>query len=52
MTNRHIDFISWFDQCLLQVVVTSQVNCTQPLSSDLEIKLEYHSFLPYIKSPL
>jgi hypothetical protein len=23
--------------------------CTQPLSSDPKIKLEYHSFLPYIK---
>jgi hypothetical protein len=23
---------------------------TQPLSSDPKIKLEYHSFLPYIKS--
>jgi hypothetical protein len=26
--------------------------CTQPLSSDPKIKLEYHSFLPYIKFSL
>jgi hypothetical protein len=24
--------------------------CTQPISSDLNIKVEYHNFIPYIKS--
>jgi hypothetical protein len=50
MDNRHNDFIMWFDQCLLHIVVTSfGQGFTQPLSNDPNIKPEYHGFLPYIK---
>jgi hypothetical protein len=50
MDKRHSDFIPWFGQCLLHVVVTSfGEGCTQPLSSDPKIKLEYLYCLPYIK---
>jgi hypothetical protein len=47
------DFIPWFSQCLLHIVVTSSVkDCTQSLSSDPMIKLEYHGFLPFHKCSL
>jgi hypothetical protein len=51
MHKRHDDFIPWFGQCLLYVVVTSFGQGLQStLSSDPKIKLEYHIVLPYIKS--
>jgi hypothetical protein len=49
----HGDFISWFGQCLLHVVVTSfGQGLHSPFSSDPEIKLEYYGFLAYLKSSL
>ena len=53
MYNRHDDFIPWFGQCLLHVVVTSfGQGLHSPFSSDPEIKLEYYGFLAYLKSSL
>jgi hypothetical protein len=52
MHRWHGDYIPWFGQCLLHIVVTSfgqGLHCTQPLSSDPKIKLGYHTFLPYLK---
>jgi hypothetical protein len=53
MHKWHGDFIPWFGQCLLHVVVTSfGQGLHSTLSSDPKIKLEYHNFLPYIKFSL
>jgi hypothetical protein len=46
MHKSHGNFIPWFGPCLLPSVK----GCTQPLSSDPKIRLEYHVVLPYNKS--
>jgi hypothetical protein len=49
---RYDDFIPSFDRGLPpRCGVPMDEDCTQPLSSDLEIKLEYHSCLPYSMFP-
>jgi hypothetical protein len=55
MHKKHNDFIPWFGQCLLHVVVTLSVKgCTQPLSCDPKIKLTTIFFLissfPFVRN--